>query len=61
MCAIMEELRNESCAEGELRGIIKILSEAVKEGRYTMQEAAAKAGMPEEAFIEAAQRSGNDS
>lgn len=58
MCAIMEELRNESYAEGEFRGIIKILSEAVKEGRYTVREAAAKAGMSEEAFIGEVQKLG---
>lgn len=45
MCAIMEELRNGSLAEGEARGIIKILAEMVKEGKYTVQEAAAKANL----------------
>lgn len=30
MCAIMEELRNESLAEGETRGMIKILAGMVK-------------------------------
>lgn len=64
MCAIMEELRNESLAEGqaigeaigETRGMIKILAEAVKDGKYTVQEAAAKVGMSKETFLEEVQQ-----
>lgn len=58
MCAIMEDLREQSLAEGEAKGIIKILAEMVKEGKYTVQEAAAKAGLSEDDFIKAAENLG---
>ncbi len=58
MCAIMEELRNESLAEGEAKGIIKILAEMIKEDKYTVQEAAAKANLSEDDFIKAAKSLG---
>lgn len=58
MCAIMEELRNESLAEGETRGMIKILAGMVKKKKYTIQEAAAEVNLSENDFIEEAKRLG---
>lgn len=58
MCAIMEELRNESLAEGETRGMIKILAGMVKKKQYTIQEAAAEVNLSENDFIEEAKRLG---
>ena len=62
MCAIMEDLRNESLAEGqaigEAIGTIKILADMIREGRYTLQEAAAKVNMTEEDFIREAKELG---
>ena len=56
MCAIMEELRNESLAEGETRGMIKILAGMVKKKKYTIQEAAAEVNLSENDFIEEAKK-----
>lgn len=58
MCAIMEEIRNESLAEGETRGMIKILAGMVKKKKYTIQEAAAEVNLSENDFIEEAKRLG---
>ena len=54
MCAIMEELRNES----RIEGMVIILMDMVKEGTLTIQEAAAKVNMTEMDFIKEAKALG---
>ena len=50
MCQAIEEMRAESRAEGEAKGILKTLVSLVKDGILTLSEAAKRANMTVEDF-----------
>ncbi len=50
MCQAIEEMRAESRAEGEAKGILKTLVSLVKDGILTLSEAAKRENMTVEDF-----------